>query len=77
MPLMDRSQHFMSIKTRNRIYTSVSLEPIVIEYLDDLARRMGMSRSWVINTIVVEYAKVIEDKNLKPLSSRESLIRIN
>ncbi len=77
MPLMDRSHHFMSIKTRNRIYTSVSLEPIVVEYLDDLARRMGMSRSWVINTVVVEYAKVIEDKNIKPLSSREDLIRIN
>jgi hypothetical protein len=46
-----------------------------MEYLDDLARRMGMSRSWVINTIVCEYAKVIEDKNIRPLESRD-LIRI-
>lgn len=60
----------------NRFYTSVSLEPEVSAYLTDLAGRMGMSKSWVVNTIVYEYAKVIESKNLKPLSSREALIRI-
>ena len=61
---------------KNRFYTGVSLEPEVSDYLNDLASRMGMSRSWVVNTIVHEYAKIIESKNLKALSSREALIRI-
>ncbi|MDP9174769.1 MAG: ribbon-helix-helix domain-containing protein [Planctomycetota bacterium] len=39
---------------QNRFYTGVSLEPETYEYLNDLARRMGMNRSWVINTIVYE-----------------------
>ena len=61
---------------KNRFYTGVSLEPQVSEYLNDLARRMGMSRSWVLNTIVQEYARYIEDKNLAPLESREAIIRL-
>jgi hypothetical protein len=65
----------MSIK-KNRIYTGVSLEPQVTDYLNDLAKRMGMSRSWVLNTIVQEYARYIEDKNIQPLSSREAAIRL-
>ena len=60
----------------NRFRTGVSLEPEVTEYLDDLAQRMGVSRSWVVNTIVHEYAKVMEQKNLMPLSSREAFIRL-
>jgi len=48
-----------------RFYTGVSLEPSVVEYLDDLSKRMGMSRSWVLNTIVYEYAKLVEQKNLQ------------
>lgn len=65
----------MSTKS-NRFYTGVSLEPEVSEYLNDLARRMGMSRSWVLNTIVHEYARYIESKNLSPLESREATIRL-
>ena len=61
---------------KNRFYTGVSLEPQVSEYLNDLARRMGMNRSWVLNTIVQEYARYIEDKNLTPLESREAIIRL-
>ena len=61
---------------KNRIYTGVSLEPQVTEYLNDLARRMGMSRSWVLNTIVQEYAHYIEEKNIQPLASREAAIRL-
>jgi hypothetical protein len=60
----------------SRYYTGVSLEPEVSDYLNDLAGRMGMSRSWVINTIVHEYAKLMEKKQLKPLSSREAVIRL-
>ena len=66
----------MTNKKSSRFYTGVSLEPAVSDYLDDLASRMGMSRSWVLNTIVHEYAKFIEHKNLKPLQSREAIIRL-
>ena len=60
----------------NRQYTGVSLEPEIMQYLNELSERMGMSRSWVLNTIVFEYAKLIEKKNLKPLQSREAVIRM-
>jgi predicted transcriptional regulator len=63
-------------KSKSRYYTGVSLEPEVSAYLDDLAHRMRMSRSWVLNTIVHEYAKFIEQKNLTPLQSREAIIRL-
>jgi hypothetical protein len=59
----------------NRFYTGVSLEPQVAEYLNDLSTRMGMSRSWVLNTIVYEYARFMEKKEIAPLKSREALIR--
>ena len=59
----------------NHFYTGVSLEPPVVEYLDDLAKRMGMSRSWVLNTIVYEYAKLIENKKLMPQRSIVAAIR--
>jgi metal-responsive CopG/Arc/MetJ family transcriptional regulator len=63
-------------RTNGRFRTGVSLEPEVIQYLNELAYRMGMNRSWVLNTIVHEYAKIMEQKSLMPLSSREALIRI-
>jgi len=59
----------------NHFYTGVSLETPVVEYLDDLSNRMGMSRSWVLNTIVYEYAKLIENKKLMPQRSIEAVIR--
>ena len=57
------------------VCTGVSLEPEVMDYLNDLSRRMGLNRSWVLNTIVHEYARFMEQKHLKPLQSREELIR--
>jgi hypothetical protein len=60
----------MSQKRTNCYHTGVSLEPQVIEYLNDLARRMGMNRSWVLNTIVYEYAKMMEDKDIRPWLGR-------
>ena len=63
-------------RKKSRFYTGVSLEPEVSLYLDDLADRMRMNRSWVLNTIVHEYAKFIEQRNLSPLQSREAVIRI-
>ena len=65
-----------STTRKTRIYTGVSLEPEVSAYLDDLAQRMRMSRSWVLNTIVHEYAQFIEHKNIAPLASREDIIRL-
>jgi predicted transcriptional regulator len=61
---------------KSRHYAGVSFEPEVSAYLDDLAGRMRMSRSWVLNTIVHEYAQFIERKNLTPLESRETIIRL-
>jgi hypothetical protein len=61
----------------NRFYTGVSFEPEVSEYLNDLARRMGMNRSWVLNTIVYEYAKIVEMKKITPLISRLLVDRSN
>jgi hypothetical protein len=55
---------------RKNIYTGVSLEPAVAEYLADLSRRMRMNRSWVLNTIVYEYAKMMEDKEFAPWMGR-------
>lgn len=59
-----------SLHQNKRVVAGVSLEPSVMEYLDELAARMGMSRSWVLNTIVYEYAKIVEKKNLVPLAAR-------
>lgn len=58
------------IHQNRRVVAGVSLEPSVMMYLDELAARMGMSRSWVLNTIVYEYAKIVEKKNLVPLAAR-------
>lgn len=60
----------MSIKTSHRVIAGVSLEHPVVAYVDELATRMGLSRSWVLNTIVYEYAKLIENKELVPLVGR-------
>src|SRR5207302_1964006 len=46
-----------TIHRPNRFRTGVSLDPEISAYLDDLALRMGTNRSWVLNTIVYEYAK--------------------
>jgi predicted transcriptional regulator len=47
---------------RNRKLTGVALEPAVIDYLDNLAERMKMNRSFVLNSIVHEYAVMIEKR---------------
>jgi metal-responsive CopG/Arc/MetJ family transcriptional regulator len=53
---------------KDRFYTGVSLDQEVVRYVDELAGRMGLDRSYVINTIVYEYAKLIEKQNLRPLA---------
>jgi|GEM_PF-6061954 len=49
----------------NRKLTSVALEPAVMDYLDHLANRMRMNRSFVINSIVHEYAMLIENRTIQ------------
>ncbi len=66
----DLASYSMTPKKKHRFYTGVSFEPEVSAYLDELAVRMGMSRSWVLNTIVYEYAKIVEKQNLMPLAGR-------
>ncbi|HEX3357882.1 MAG TPA: CopG family transcriptional regulator [Tepidisphaeraceae bacterium] len=66
----------LSCSRTPRYYTGVSLEPEVTRYLDDLSRRMRMNRSWVLNTIVHEYARFIEQKNITPLASTQEIIRL-
>jgi len=69
-------------KISRRFITGITLDSAVQAYLDDLAVRMRSSRSWVLNTIVYEYAKLIEDRNIVPLSaalaapaSKEAIIK--
>ena len=70
-------------KIKRRYITGITLDPSVHAYLDDLAIRMRSSRSWVLNTIVYEYAKLMEKKNIQPLSgalpasvSKEAIIKL-
>ena len=63
------------MQPKTHILTGVSFEPQVLDYLNDLSKRMGMNRSWVLNTIVYEYAKLIENKKLMPERSVMAAIR--
>ncbi len=80
MPLTEFTSNVMQQNIKRRragtrsthVIAGVSLEKEVMDYLNDLALRMGMSRSWVLNTIVYEYAQIVEKKNLTPLVSRFS-----
>jgi predicted transcriptional regulator len=72
-----------NIKIKPRYVTGITLDSEIQVYLDDLAARMRSSRSWVLNTIVYEYARMIEKKNLQPLAgvlpppaSKETVIRL-
>jgi hypothetical protein len=57
------------------VLAGVSFEPQVLDYLNDLSKRMKMNRSWVLNTIVYEYAKLIENKKLMPERSVMEVIQ--
>lgn len=56
-------------KLSRRYVTGITLEPSVHAYVDELASRTRTSRSWVLNSIVYEYAMMIERKHLVPLSN--------
>jgi hypothetical protein len=60
---------------RNKRLTGVALDPEVVRYLDDLAVRMRLNRSWVINCIVNEYAKFVEHRDLRIDIRSETLVQ--
>jgi hypothetical protein len=53
---------------KNRHYADVSFEKFRSTSM--ISQCVRMSLSWVLNTIVHEYARFIERKNLAPLESR-------
>lgn len=69
----------LNTNTANRVYAGISFRPEVLEYLDVLAAQMNVSRSWVLNTIVMEHAKLARtDEHLPSLLSKETpVIQLN
>jgi predicted transcriptional regulator len=61
--------------SRTKYKTGVSLEPEVVRSLDELAAQTGLTRSWVLNTIVMEYLRLSRQADL-PLPSREAIIKL-
>jgi metal-responsive CopG/Arc/MetJ family transcriptional regulator len=47
--------------------TSVSLDPDVTAYLEDLGKKADRSRSWLINAIVRSHAQQDRDEQLRML----------
>lgn len=66
-------QHHRSI---GRVYAGISFRPEVVRYLDDVAARVGMSRSWLVNTIVLEHARLVEHGGHASPLSRETVIQL-
>ena len=65
-----------SSSSRKNFITGVSLEPEVVRSLDQLAVQTGLSRSWVLNTIVREYLRLMGERDVPPLGSREAIINL-
>jgi hypothetical protein len=61
---------------RPRYYTGVTLQPDVLTYVDALARQTDTNRSWIINAIVQQYAKLAQANAPMPLESKEAIIRL-
>jgi hypothetical protein len=60
---------------RTRAYAGISFRPEVLAYLDMLAGQAGMSRSWVVNAIVLAHAKRVEALEMPPLQ-KEAVVHI-
>ena len=63
-----------STSPRRKFTTGVSLEPEVVQSLDALVVQTGLNRSWVLNTIVMEYLRLAQQGHVTPLMTRESII---
>jgi hypothetical protein len=64
VPRVSARQPHRPTPGRHKKIAGVALEPAVIDYLDQLAEQMRMNRSFVINSIVHEYARFIEGKSI-------------
>lgn len=51
---------------KDRIRTSVSLAPEIVEYLDNIARQADRDRSWVVTAIVRQHAELMRLKHQAP-----------
>jgi hypothetical protein len=68
---------FMSSNSsRKKFTTGVSLEPEVVRSLDELVVQTGLNRSWVLNTIVLEYLRLAQQGNVTDLITREGIINV-
>ena len=67
----------MSIRSsRKNHITGVSLEPEVLQSLNQLAVQTGLNRSWVLNTIVRDYLRLMGERGHTPPLSREAIIKL-
>jgi hypothetical protein len=57
-----------------RRYAGISFRPEVLQYLDLIADQVNMDRSWVLNTIVREYAERHQNSGSTSLLSKETVI---
>lgn len=46
-----------------KIYTGIGLDPEVVKFLGDLARETERPRSWLINAIVREKARSLQEQH--------------
>ena len=66
-----------STSSRKKFTTGVSLEPDVLQYLDQLTTQTSLNRSWVLNAIVREYIRLYNPGEPAPFLSREAIISLN
>jgi hypothetical protein len=61
---------------RKNHITGVSLEPEVVDRLDQLAVQTGLNRSWILNTIVREYLRLMGERDAAPIPPFETIIKL-
>jgi hypothetical protein len=55
-----------SSSQRRKFSTGVSLEPDVVDYLERLTIQANLNRSWILNAIVREYARLAQSHGIAP-----------
>ncbi len=60
---------------RRKFSTGVSLEPDVVDYLERLTAQANLNRSWVLNAIVREYARLAQSRGITPPGLPEIVIK--
>lgn len=59
----------------SRLYAGINFRPEVLQYLDVLAAQAASSRSWMLNTIILEHAKSNATQS-PSLLSKEMVIQL-